>query len=107
MTNVTLTNCAAVETHLPNRPSYKTNLKFTSLETDIFLVFQTIFDFDIQWILPESGTWGVKNKATGEWDGCVKEMEAGRADLSSAGLTITLERLEVSMICTVYCTYFI
>lgn len=67
------------------------------METNIFMVFRAIFGFDTQWIMPESGTWGVKNKTTGQWNGCVKELELGRADVSSSGLTVTMERLEVSI----------
>ena len=93
MTNITLTNCAAKEYHILQDPLTKN--QFISLESNIYMVFRTIFNFDTQWILPESGTWGVQNKTNGQWNGCVRELEMGRADISSAGLTVTIERLEV------------
>ncbi len=101
MPNVTLTYCVAVDQHLPTRPSYKNNIQNTNMETDIFLVFQTIFNYEVQWVLPESGTWGMHNKTTGQWDGCVRELETDRADV--AALTITQERSLVSVLKRCFC----
>ena len=40
----------------------------------------------------EDRQYGSKNASTGAWSGLVGELEAGRADMTSSGLTVTLER---------------
>lgn len=52
---------------------------------------QKIMNFDVEWTSPEDGEWGIKN-ASGEWNGIIEDLRTKKADLCSAGLTVTADR---------------
>ena len=48
--------------------------------------------FNYTFILQEDGAYGSLNRETGEWNGMLREIMDGRADLAITDLTITSER---------------
>ncbi|XP_037036365.1 glutamate receptor ionotropic, kainate 3-like isoform X2 [Bradysia coprophila] len=68
------------------------NDRFEGFGIELIHELSLMFGFNYEFQLQEDKDYGVKNNATGEWSGMMRELIDGRADLAITDLTITSER---------------
>ena len=88
LTNVTLIN--TVETW--DNYLKLTDSGYDGFFVDIVDIFRSMMNFDMEWINPPDRNWGTLENGT--WTGMVGQLSRGEADLSTTGLTLTLQRLD-------------
>uniref|UniRef100_A0A336L6S2 CSON001092 protein n=1 Tax=Culicoides sonorensis TaxID=179676 RepID=A0A336L6S2_CULSO len=71
------------------------NTQFEGYAIDLIYEISKILGFNYTIRLAPDNRYGGYNKATGEWDGMIKELLEQRADLAIADLTITFDREQV------------
>ncbi|CAG9818345.1 unnamed protein product [Phaedon cochleariae] len=68
------------------------NDRFEGFGIDVIKELSGILGFNYTFILQEDGLYGNRNKSTGKWNGMIREIIDGRADLAITDLTVTSER---------------
>lgn len=65
------------------------NKRFEGFGIDIIDELSLMFGFNYEFRLQADGKYGAMNNVTKEWDGIIRELQDGRADLGITDLTIT------------------
>ncbi|XP_074039147.1 glutamate receptor ionotropic, kainate 2 isoform X2 [Leptinotarsa decemlineata] len=68
------------------------NDRYEGFGVDVIHELSKILGFNYTFVLQEDGLYGNYNKTSGEWNGMLREIIDGRADLAITDLTVTSER---------------
>ncbi|XP_049802382.1 glutamate receptor ionotropic, kainate 2-like isoform X1 [Schistocerca nitens] len=77
---------------LPTSPPRVGNDRYEGYSMDLIAQIAEILNFTFEFKLAPDGKYGGVDEKTGNWNGLVGELMAGRADLAICDLTITQER---------------
>ncbi|VEN63255.1 unnamed protein product [Callosobruchus maculatus] len=68
------------------------NDRFEGFCIDVIRELSSILGFNYTFVIQDDGANGVFNPTTGQWNGMIREVMEGRADLAITDLTVTSER---------------
>lgn len=66
-------------------------VQFTGIFPMLVQDMKKVMDFEIEWVLPSDGKWGIKGD-DGHWNGLVGLLEEKKIDLVCAAITLVIER---------------